>query len=272
MQIIKKQIELTGRGYSFEIPLTTKNEFTGYQQEIDNYTQIRSTADINDVTDGEITRLKLATGIYTKQMEFQFAINPTAWNSRFTLIGFTNSEITGNSSNFLNSFFILDFFDTFNTNSQTKIISTYLTNLAKNNEDDNPINSAYRMTSDFQLFELNVPKYYINSAIITGYSRFSFYNAKTGNISVFYNADNGGLTTPEKMFFKTRIDRENKTWDFLTSSNTGTEPKFIARELVNSQEYIDKFNETFENFDNLQQGYPTGSTFDYKTASYIAST
>jgi hypothetical protein len=275
MSVIKKKIRLTGNDYNIEIPLSRSNDFTGYQQEIDRYTQIRSSADINGVTDGEITIFNLELGTFTKELKFYFAVNPVSWIARFTIAEFTTTEISQQALNFLNSFFIMDFFDSFDTNNQTKIFSTYLTNLSKNNAggggvSSNPLVSIFKMESDFQLFSLNVPKYFVNtgSSSITGYSRFSFYNAKKGNISVFYNQDNNQKTTPEKMYFKTVLNLENKTWNILTPSNGGSDPEIVAYELTNSDQYVEKYNNTFENFDNLQQNYPAGNTFNYENADY----
>ena len=104
----------------------------------------------------------------------------------------------------------------------------------------------------------------------TLYLRISFYNAKTGKVSVFYNFDNSNYTSPEKMYFKVDFSHENGIYNIDTNSNTGNNPNIAAYELgYNSNKlYLNKYNKTFDNYNNLQQNYPTGNTFNYETATY----
>lgn len=276
MSIIKKNIKFTGSDMNIQIPIGGNLDFTGHQQEIDEFTDVKSAESINDATDGEVSKFTLKPFTLIKRINFGFSAGTNSWQSNYYYAGFTVDEVEGLSNNFLNSFYIMDFFDSFSPTNQTKIFSAYLTNLdLEVAQSGNLPSSVYFYNNNFQLYNQYIPLGYLNISgnTYTGYSRFSFYNAKTGKIVVFYNKDNEGNTTPEKMYFKTEINLINKTWDFLTPSfQNSSSPIAYARQLLKSDEYVQKYNDTFENFDNLQQNYPAGNTFNFETGKYITST
>jgi hypothetical protein len=270
--LIKKNIKYTGNNVNIQIPLSTNNEFSGYQQEIEEYTNIKSADSINDATDGEVFKFKLDDNDITKFLSIKFySFNDQIWQPNYIYAGFTLNEIPTDLK-FLNSFFIFDFFDSYEPANQTKLFSTYLTNLNLFNVDDGLLpSSKYKFDPQFQLYNQYIPIDYLNidSNIdkYTGYTRISFYNAKSGNTVVFYNEDNENIATAEKLHFKTEIDLVNKTWKFLTPSFLDNDILY-AKELVNSNNYLERYNNTFENFNNLQQNYPDGNTFNFETGEY----
>jgi hypothetical protein len=102
----------------------------------------------------------------------------------------------------------------------------------------------------------------ISNGLVTGYTSFGFFNAKTGNIDLFYNQANANLSTPLKMYFPTLIDLNNKTWKFIG------EYSYLAKQMVVSSAYTNRYNETFTNLDNVMQNYPAGLEFDSATGTY----
>lgn len=271
MSIIKKNIRFDNDDMYIQIPITGGLNFTGNQQEIDTFVNLKSTKSINDAVDGEVYKFKWGLTSFNRIIDFSFSSNTiTGWESNYYYAGFTVDEVEGRNIKFLNSFYIMDFFNSYSPTNQTKIFSAYLTNLNLNVAQSGTLpSSRYFLNENFQLYNQYIPLGYldITGDTYVGYSRFSFYNAKTGKIVVFYNKDNEQKTTPEKMYFKTVLNFNDKTWYFDT-------PGFIngvgyARELKNSDKYIQKYNNTFENFNNLQQNYPSGNTFDFETGKYI---
>jgi len=256
--LIRKKIKPTGNDLNIQIPLSNESEFSGYQQEINDYTNIQTANSINDVTDGEVFKFTNTNG-YNKSMEFTF---------EDFLGGFTIDDISKEKLNYLNSFYILDFFDSYSPINQTKIFSTYLTNL------DRYSFRIFEFQPSFQLFNLFVPIGYLDKNKITddgkyiGYCRFSFYNGKTGNIQIFYNNDDKSKSTPEKIHVKTEFNLFNGTWEFNSRSIING-LRLKLEELTNSQEYIERINNTVENYDNLQQNYPNNNTFDFETGEYF---
>lgn len=263
MQIIKEKLRFTGNDLNIKIPISGNLDQLGYQQEIDNFVLEETTGSINAVTDVEVKRVPHYFTTTPRVLNFGFYDEgDTAWYSYFTAAGFTAEEIIDRSNNYLNSFFILDFFDTNSEINQTKIFSSYLTNLTSTNTI--PAYSVYNLIEENQFYDLNVPMDFFNASATTytGYIRFSFYNAKTGRVSVFYNKDYEGSVGDQRMYFQTEINLINKTWQIITPS-IGVDGTMYARELefTTNAEYLERYNDTFADFENQQQNYPTGNVF-----------
>lgn len=254
---------LTGHSMNLIISLGSCENFTEYGEDIDNLTQFTVLGLVNPVIDGEVRRFKLnpiPNSYITLIFKF-YNVTATTYQTLLTAAGFTTNEITNTDYKLLNSFFILDFYDTFDLNSQAKIFTTYLTKL------NNLLIYTIGVSNSNQLYPWYIPLSYINAqtgSTAIGYVKLSFYNAKTGNITPFYNQDNESLTTPERIFFKVQLDLINMTWKFLTASY----PTITAKEIVNNVLYIDKVNNTVDSMDNLQQNPPSGNTYNYKTNTY----
>ena len=256
---------LTGHSMNIKFSLGSCENFTEYGEDIDNLTQFTVLGLVNPVIDGEVRRFKLnpiPNSYITLIFKF-YNVTATTYQTLLTAAGFTTNEINNNDLNILNSFFILDFYDTFDLNSQAKIFTTYLTKL------NNLLIYTIGVSNSNQLYPWYIPLSYIlpnaqTGSTAIGYVKLSFYNAKTGNITPFYNQDNESLTTPERIFFKVQLDLINMTWKFLTASY----PTITAKEIANNVLYIDKVNNTVDSMDNLQQNPPSGNTYNYKTNTY----
>jgi hypothetical protein len=253
----------TGTTMNLRISLSSTDNLIEYQQEIDRLTQFTTLDLVNPVIDGEEKRFKLNPNPSANiTLIFQFYnVTATTYQTLFTAAGFTSNEINNNNLNVLNSFFILDYYNTFDINSQTKIFTTYLTKLNK------VPSYTIGATNNNQFYRWYVPISYFSGTTMTGYVKFSFFNAKTGKVTTFFNNDNASLTTPEYLFFKAQLDRSNMTWKFLTTSY----PTITAKEVINNTLFVDKVNNTVANMDNLQQNPPSGNTYVYKTNTYIIS-
>jgi len=256
----------TGTTMNLRISLSSSDNLIEYQQEIDRLTQFTTIDLINPVVDGEERRFKLnPTPSANITLNFQFYnVTASTYQTLLTAAGFTANEINNNTLNVLNSFFILDFYDTFDINSQTKIFTTYLTKLNK------VPSYTIGASNNNQFYRWYVPLSYLQAetgSTITGYVKFSFYNAKTGKVITFFNNDNISLTTPEYMFFKAELYKNGMTWKFLTSSY----PTITAKEIINNTLFANKVNNTVENKDDLKQNPPSGTTYDYKTNTYFIS-
>lgn len=272
MSIIQRKILNRNEDINIKFSLSSNDDQTGHQEEIDSFTQIQTSSSINEPTDAEVRRFSF-NGPTDTVLEYSFYSKIIAqYSNSFNYAGFSNSDVEKQRNNFLNSFFRLDLYDTFISNQQTRLFSNYLTKLI-NGRFNNPIISSYILNNENQFYYLNVPINIFNDTTddtIDLYGLFTFYNAKSGQTSIFYNWDNRNLTSPQKLYFRIRLNLLNKTWEILTSSitsPTGTPRAFIF-ELKDSTEYIEKYNNTLDNFNNLNQNYPTGSTFNFETGKY----
>jgi hypothetical protein len=266
------QIRVSGHtttGYTgivnIKFNLGSNDNFLGYQQEIDDLTQGVSDTLINPDVDLEERRFKYA--FHSPAVQFNFGFGSPTPSNAFTAAGFTPTELAQQQLDVLNSFFIFDLYDSYNVSTQVKILTTYITKIGNSPQ--------YTLDSNNQIYNLYVPIPYIqdiqaqsgSTGIATGYTKISFYNAKTGKVTLFYNPTYALSTTPLFMFFPTRLNVNLKTWEFLPSSTS----VFQANEIYQNQEYITKVNDTVQNFNNESQNYPSGSTFNYQTGKYFGA-
>jgi len=264
MSIIREKIRYmpvfgTGHTINVNFGLSAEDGFLGYQQEIDNLTQVVGVDLVNPGVDVEERRFKsLNSFLLAPQIKFEFY--KVTYQNNFLAAGFTPEDIATQSSNMLNSFFIMDFYDTYDANTQIKIFTTYLTKIGKT---PTYVISGYPFGTS-QLYYWGIPLWYINaqsSSTVNGYVKFSFYNATDGKIALFYNNANAALTTLEKMYFKAELNLLSKTWKFMTTS-------ILAKQLSTSPTYNEKVNNTVANFNNETQDYPSGNTFNYISGIY----
>jgi len=239
---------------NIRINLGSNESFLGYQQEINNYTEIASVELINETTDPEMKKFK-----YNSDVPY---ISGIMLNFNFSETPFNNNEITGNTLNVLNSFYSMETYDDFNESNNTKLSTNYFTK-------DFNITNNYNINNfnKNQFYYLYLPESFIlkqTGTTATTYSRFLFYNAKSGKTSVFYN-EYVNADTEEYTYFKIQINLLNKSWKFTQASNVININQIP--EINNA--FIKKVNDSINNFDQLKQSYPTGKTFNYLTQNYL---
>ena len=136
---------------------------------------------INPIIDEEVCRFKKSNVGGSQIFYFYFKGKTSHYNE----FPFEN-----NKTKFIqNSFFIFDFYDSFNSNTQNKIFRTYFTKFIDYANDNKP-KYIITTTKDTQLTFFYVPISYINKQEKNEFGCFlklSFYNAETGILSLFYN-------------------------------------------------------------------------------------
>jgi hypothetical protein len=263
MCIIKQQIVQTGVDAEIKINLGQNVNFTGYQQGIDSFTGEASNAVINPVDDLETYRFR-ASKIVNLDFFFYSAATSSYYNS-FAPAGFTPSDLFDNVDSIRNSFFIANFYDTYDSQTRIKYFTGYLTFINNSPISTLPNYLINPTGTGRQLFYWYIPNNYIEThtgTTATGYTVFTFYNAKAGRMQLFYNFNNSALTTNEKMMFKTVINLADKSYCF-------TDPTPLkAYELPSTSAYVDRYNNTVQSMENVQEQYPTGSSFNFLTGKY----
>ena len=247
--LIKEKVKLSAKNKEFKISFNSSDGFLGLEQEINKLTRFNSLHLVNPIRDEERRKFKLE--IPSQRIEFFFR-SGTIFNANYTSAGFTANEIQDSSLNFLNSFFIIDCYDTFDINTQTKLFTTYLTK--KGN-----INSTIQQITNksHQLYYWYFPTSFIDNYTgntATLYTKFSFFNAKTGKLTLFHNQDRMSDLSSHRLFFDTQINIENRTWRFVPTTTVK------AREIVDNQ-YVEKMNKTYDSFEGVEQVFPEGNTF-----------
>lgn len=278
MSIIKEKVRFENNDIKIKFTLSSKNGFTGYQQEIDKLTQFNTFDVVNPIVDGEKTRIKYfstSRGLISFHFfrEFDSSFFPSFASSIFT-----GDEIIRRKPVTQNSFFIMDLYDSFNTYSKNKIFSSYLTKIILGNPSDTQ--GTEQLFSNYRLFDpttqfnkVAIPNWFINKPTtneVTIYAKFSFYNAKTGGLIPFINFDNRNLNTPERDFVKMIINKSGKTWRFDSPSAFSEDRTLILREVrkLNNQQYVEKLNNTVDSVDDVSINFPAGNTFNINKRDY----
>jgi hypothetical protein len=262
----KHTIKFNGGNVNIKIPLISNDNFVGYQQEIDSLTQVTSNDLVNPELDVEVRRFRYDPLVSQANLVFFFYDNTTnTYISNLTSNDFTIDELKNNSSCVLNSFYVLDFYDTYDVNTQSKIFTTYLTKI--NEGYTGVYYPRYKIHETYknQLYYWYVPQSFINSqtaSTVVGYVKLSFFNGKTGNIVSFTNNDSV-TTTSQKLFFKVQLNLYNKTWKFINTNF----PNIYTYEIP-SNAYTNKIDDSVEKIENLKQAFPTGTIFNNTTGTY----
>jgi hypothetical protein len=280
MSIIKEKIKFNGLDTNIIINLGIGNRHSGYQQEINSFTEETKVNLINPVIDNEVSKFEYdSDSLNATNLSFEFTPNGSTYANSFTTngAGFSPTEISSRDIKILNSFFIMDFFDTFDNNTQTKIFTIYNTKILNGEKSGSTPIPKYEIYSNTinQFYCWYVPKSFIDTqtgSTATGYVRFSFYNAKTGKIILFNNKDIANPLSPDKMYFKAYLNLNTMKWGFNYISTLTTPlfpPNAVARQIPSTSAYAQRVNNAVNNFNNEQQNYPEGNIFDISNGTYI---
>lgn len=272
MPIIKKTIALNSNVIT-NIHLNSNFNQFGDDQGIEKLYEDSKENFINPVIDVELLKLNYDQTLPVNNNLLFIFNNPDLNSPSFSGM-FTIDEITGNTKNFQNSFFIFDYYDSKDISTQKKLSTNYLTKkiysiyliaLYKlNNFGELPLNQAYNIF---------IPNNFIKSTTdnkITCYCRMMFYDAKLGKTINFYNSKyyNSSTVDSSKLFFEIEINKSANTWKFVNFENL-IPNTITAIEPSKTNLYSKRINDGIENFTNKIANYPTGSTFNYNTINYL---
>lgn len=218
-----------------------------------------------NLTVGEHTLTICSPTVFESWQNSWTILNTQQFNYQQSFLGagFSQNDIDTNSSNMQNSFFIANYYDTFNSQTQTKLFNGYLTYI-----DNAPISTTphYLINptgTGRQFYYFYMPNNYLTAltgTTATGYTQFTFYNSKTGAMQLFYNQSNSGSTTNEKLYFKTILNLTNKTFRFVNSP--------LNAYQVPPSDYVDRYNTSVTSMTMNQEVYPSGNSFNFLTGKY----
>lgn len=259
MLIKKEKILQRGLDVNIKINLGVGYDIIDEQEEINKIIDDKSIEFTTPPIDTEVYRYKHESNIYSLKFKLY---NKGTFSISYP---FTEMEINSRSNVILNSFFILDFYDTTNPYTQKKIFSGYLTKITSGEESGTQ--SYFKVKSDNQFYYLYIPQYFIDlhsDNDIWGYVKFSFYNAKTGKVSLFRRSDLNVNDVPNNMYVHTKIHGNKKKWGFYKKSNNilVLDNNLELTELVTSKLYNERVNRRVDNLIIKKQNYPDGYIFN----------
>jgi len=272
---MKYTIKYNGFDTNIKIGLNDIRKPIGEQQHIDELVNETKQKLINPINDVEVRRFvynntnaqSYGYGYNVSQnsintIKFYFYKN-NIYGNTFTNAGFTTDELNQNSIAVKKSFYIMELFDTYDSYTQNKITTNYVTKII--GIDKNPIHE-FNPSLNTQFNDLFIPISFLeknnNTTIIVSYLRFNFYNAKTGKLSVFYNYSKRSLLTSEKLYFKVLLNTSTKTWQFFDTN-------LFAYEILPTSKYVERANDSVNDLEIKKQNYPDKKAFDYNSNDYI---
>lgn len=247
MEIIRNKIRLTNTDNSIKLTLKNVNDSLGYDQDVSNLITSETKAKINKPSDNDLTLYTLESG---STLTFNFF--GTAYTTSFLDIGFES----GDTYNLFGkkSFFIADTYTSFDLANQQKIGQNYINGIKS-------LTSIYninKLGGCREFYHWYISDNYFTGNTLTAYTKFSFFNAKTGDINVFYNKDNELLTSELKLYVPTIFNLETKTFNFDNIS-------LNLYELVN-ESYRQRIQRSLNPFGNKSLNLPSGTTFMITTS------
>jgi hypothetical protein len=182
----------------------------------------------DDFIDSDITKYTLSTNV-----KFTFMFFNNIYQSNFVNAGFTLNEINLSNKTYRYSYILIQFYDSFDSKNQNLIHTGYI-----------PIYLFIDKTASVFDIKPSIKYYEFNNIYIpnniqvinnqTLFVKFSFFNAKTGKLLVFFNQTITN-NTEEKLYFKTNINKTNNTYSFNNQN-------IIAYQFLN-EEFINRINE-----------------------------
>lgn len=246
MKIIREQIRLDGNNKSIKFSLLNNNDLLGLDQDVSNLITYETDKNTNVPVDND---LKIYTAISANTLSFSFFT--TAYTTSFIDLGFEQSDVYNDFGK--KSFFIADTYTTYKLENQQKLSQNYINNIKHSGTTYTILNKQFE-NREFYHWYVSDNLFTGSTTIITAYTKFSFFNAKTGNISVFFNKNNEYLNSELKMYITTYMDILNKTyWFEQTNLN--------LYELVN-ESYRQKIQRSLSVSPNKAAITPSGTIFD----------
>lgn len=249
MKVIRNKIRLTNSDSTIKLTLKNVNDSLGYDQDVSNLITSETKAKINKPSDNDLNLYSLESG---STLTFNFF--GTAYTTSFLDIGFESGD-TYNAFG-KKSFFIADTYTTYNISNQEKISQNYINGIKS-------LTSTYNINGNKlggcrEFYHWYISDNYFTENTLTAYTKFSFFNAKTGNVNVFYNKDNELLTNELKLYIPTIFNLETKTFNFDNIS-------LNLYELVN-ESYRQRIQRSLNPFGNKSPNLPSGTTFMITTS------
>jgi len=193
-------------------------------EDITNYINKEVKSKIDAFYDSEVVMLKhnLSTG-YKIQLDL-YNITTSSYQKDFSVL-FTETELKRYKPVFSNSLLIYEFYDSINSDKNTKLGVSYIFNYSRG-RNSNDVNSyGYYGSTIYDINQDYTKNIIINKEILNKqtfiYAKLSFFNAKTGKLIRLYNPYKESSITEEKLYYKLLIDKTNYTYQFDTSELNG---------------------------------------------------
>lgn len=249
--------------------ITGSFDFVDYNEDNTDLLTTSKDDNVNSFTDGE-KKLYKPVGIGSSiTFVFNFFNNIARYN-RYTYDGFSLlDDIIVLSDSFLNSFYVIQVYDTFLSKNQILLHTGYYNNyeFAKNFNQPSLDISTHSLSFNSESLQTYLPIEYVNSIqtdTFDLYFKFLFYNAKFGKfIPFFYKGSTNSsspittpviLTSEEDFYIKLTFTKSTKTYSFGTLT-------ILPLNEFNNTDFNNILNSTVESISMEKPTYPSGNSF-----------
>ncbi len=261
----KTSYKISANGFVFNkninVDLNQMFDFTR-DEDLSIFSDQEMEKNINPVIDREYKRFKNITDI-----PFNFTFTISGYTDYVPYI-FTNSDIVNNKNSFINSFWILDYYDSTDKNTQTKLYTNFYRPeriILSNNNIDSIIRIPIDGISDSSVISL--PNNVVSSSGLTScFIKFRFFNAKNGIIYNFKKDPIDQNNTSGDYFFKISIDNVNKSW-YLADVVNNRYNNYVNPTTNNTNN--PDVNPTIKVADNKDKGSFINTTGKYQDGSTV---
>lgn len=252
---------------SIKIGLTKNNQLDGLDESIREYSLSEVAKSINVPIDDEIEVFNLNI---SPLFSYIFKFDGDLETSLVTQ-GFDREEIFPPSEGLQRSFFFSQTFDNPNIYNQTLLSTNYLSGFDFYRNGESTVYTLINrvVSDDFRRLYIKSNQLgLINDSKL--YTRFYFFNGKTGNVITFINEDNQNETSPLKLFREINIDLDNNTYVYPDTEFPNTNITLIE---TSNDDYSNIINDNQNKSITKAISYPDGSYFDndgnYKNEDFI---
>lgn len=239
------------------IPFGGVNNLLGYDDDMERLVSNETDNSINNETDLEVRRFKSLSNDFDMLFYFWNGVlyqNPSSQTSLAPL-DFAANGLDEKSNEVRNSFYVIQIFDSFDEDTQTKLHTGYF-----NGYDyilrspSSGLSTNYVIDNDSEFLSLYIQNNFLEgkSGLVTLYAKFYFYSAQSSKFYPFSYIQTP--TTVQDIYIPITFDLNTYTYTYPTSS-------IISFYEITNPAYATLVNDTVDSIPVQQTKYPSGNTF-----------
>ncbi len=250
---MKLRVQISTNDKTLTIPIISRTNPLGYDDNVSALVNSASDNSVNAGSDLEVRRFKRNNQFGELQgLTYRFFTGST-YATQLAPYDFAANGLTKISNEVRNSFYLMQVYDSFDENTQTKLHTGYFNGYDFTTKSAN-LDSTYTATTESTEF-LDI---YISNAFLETlsgvttrlYAKFLFYSAQSSKFYPFGRMEN--LVNQEDVY--TRIDINPTTFKYSFVDSV------FVTEIVNPS-YVELINNTVSSIPVQKTVYPAGNTF-----------
>lgn len=247
---MKIKIKQSNNDKKITIPFGNINNLLGYDDDIQSLISTETNNSINNVSDFEVKEFQNSSN-GTQFITFHFW-NGVIYQQQLAPLDFAANSLTASSSEARNSFYVIQIFDSFNEDTQTKLHTGYFNGYDfLKRADDLETNYKLNNISEFSSYYINNSFFEGMSGVVTLYAKFFFYSAKSTKFYPFSRIQNP--TKVEDIYIPLTFNLTTYKYSYPTINVNFYE--------ITNPNYATLVNNTVNSIPIQKTAYPTGNTF-----------